>query len=632
MSIMTGKEWAAHSAIGARHFARLLVLAVALIQGCETIRVEPELEPATASTAEKAELAGEYVLAAREYERLAKSAVSPQKQNYEMHMVTNLIKAGQIPTARENIKAIDVRGLDPSFRARKHILEAQIALAEGFHERAIRLLDSALRVRHLNPTLLAEVYRVRARAELALENPIGAVKNLIEREQYMVGKEAIAENQLQLWKVLDSLTRTRLVSELNHTREPMLSGWIELAIASIENAGSTNRMVNAVAQWKQRFPQHPANESLLSSLASTSPGLIGRIDRIALLLPLSSTHAVAAQAVHDGFMAMNAANTDPDKPKIMIYDIGADPERGPDFYAKAVNDGAQMVVGPLGRQAVDAVIRSDSLVVPTLLLNHTDEGSGFKHLFQFGLPPEQEARQAAERAYLDGHRQAVALYPNTSWGERMMHAFSAHWQRLGGIVLSSQTFTEGESDYSEPIKRLLNINESEARKASLENKLGQKLKFEARPRQDVDLIFLVADARHGRLLKPQLNYYHAARLPVYSTSHIFTGKSDPIHDVDLDGVRFGDMPWMLVDDGKILKLRETLQQNWPHAHSDLDRLYALGIDSYAIIPHLNRIRLEDAGRFSGVTSGLSLDRDGRLHRQLVWAKFRKGVPRLLDRF
>jgi len=626
---MTGKEMVAHST---HRLAGLLFVAVVLLQGCETVRMAPELGPVTTSSAEKAESAGEYVLAAREYERLAESADRPGRQNYEMRAVANLIKAGQIPTARQKIAAIDVTGLDPSFRARQHILEAQIALAEGSHERAIRLLNQAQRVRHLNPSSLAEIYRVRAQAELVLDNPIGAVKNLIGREQYMVDKEAIAENQLQLWKVLDSLTRSRLMSELNNTREPVLSGWIELAIASIENVGNSTRMANAVSRWKQRYPQHPASESLLSRLSSTTPGLIGRIDRIALLLPLNSNYTVAAQAVRDGFMAMDAANADPDKPKIAIYDIGADPNQAPDFYAKAVTNGAQLIVGPLGREAVDAVIRSGNLEIPTLLLSHTDEGSGFKHLFQFGLPPEQEARQAAERAYLDGHRQAVTLYPNTSWGERMFQAFSAYWQRLGGIVLSSQAYAEDESDYSEAIKRLLNITESEARKDMLENKLGQKLKFDARPRQDIDLIFLIADARHGRLLKPQLNYYHAARLPVYSTSHIYTGKNDPIRDTDLDGVRFADMPWMLVDDGKILQLRQAMQQDWPHAHTDLDRLYALGIDSYAIIPHLNRISSEDAARFSGVTSGLSLDREGRLHRQLLWAKFRKGVPRLVDRF
>ena len=613
--------------------ALCLLLTAILLQGCETVRVAPRvLEPPSAKTAEKAEGAGEYVLAAREYERLAETAGRPQKQHYLLNAVNALIKAGQIPTARRKIETINVRRLDPTFLARKRILQAQIALAEGSHERAITLLTRARRVRNLNPSLLAEIHRVRAQAELALNNPIGAVKNLISREQYIVDKEAITENQLQLWEILDSQTRTTLTRELRQTRDPVLSGWIKLAIASIENAGRPNRFANAVARWKKSYPNHPAAASLLAILTSDTPGLIGRIDRIALLLPLTSNYALAAQAVRDGFMAMDAANTDPDKPKIITYDIGGDTAQAADYYAKAVDEGADMIVGPLGREAVDAIIRDADLDKPTLLLSHTDGYAGAKQLFQFGLPPEQEARQAAERAYLDGHRQAAILYPESAWGERMINAFTAYWQRLGGIVLTSQSYIESESDFSEPIKHLLNVTESEERKTLLEKKLGKKLKFEPRPRQDIDFIFLAADARRGRLIKPQLNYHHAARVPVYATSHIFTGKNDPIRDRDLDGVRFGDMPWMLISEGQIPELRQSLQGSWPHAYSDLDRLYALGMDSYAIIPHLNRISTEYAARFNGVTSGLSLDREGRLHRQLLWASFRKGIPRLLDSF
>jgi outer membrane PBP1 activator LpoA protein len=338
--------------------------------------------------------------------------------------------------------------------------------------------------------------------------------------------------------------------------------------------------------------------------------------------------------VRDGFLAMDAANTDPDKPKITVYDTGPDPAKTPEVYEQAVNDGAQFVVGPLGREAAEAVMRQASIRAPTLLLNYTDEepGSMSKYLFQFGLSPEQEARQAAERAWLDGHRQAAVLYPKTPWGERMMTAWSSHWQRLGGVVVANQAYNDTDVDFSEPIKSLLNITQSEARKEAIEKTVGQKLRFETRARQDIDFIFLAADAKHGRLIKPQLNFFHAARVPVYSTSHIFTGAGDAMRDIDLDGIQFGDMPWMLVGDGKIQELRQTLQRDWPHVHTDLDRLYALGVDSYAILPHLGRIGMESGARFSGVTSGLSVDQHGRLQRQLLWARFNRGVPRLTDTF
>lgn len=603
-----------------------LALLALLFAGCETVP-KPAVPPVSAAAAEQAEQQGEFVLAAREYERLARTVKAPHKQHFQLRAVEALIRGGQTQEARQKLRQVNVAGLEAIYGAHKRVLEARLLSLEGAHERALRLLDETARLQALDPALLAEVERARTQAELALGNPIGAVRSLIRREQYIADRKAVAENQQQLWKILEAQPRTKLAAELDLARDPVLAGWIELTLAAIENAYSTERLADAVGRWKKEHPAHPAGEALLATLTA---GLVtARLDRIALLLPLTSNYGLAAQAVRDGFLAVDAAGANPDKPVVRVYDIGADPARAPEFYAQAVRDGAHAVVGPLGREAADQIIRRADIRVPTLLLSHSDETAAGRPLYQFGLPPEQEARQAAERAWLDGHRRAAVLYPEGPWGERMLSAFTARWQRLGGTLLASQVYEENQSDHSEAIKKLLNIHLSEARRELLEKRLAAKIQFESRARQDVDLIFLAADAKRGRLLKPQLNFYHASHVPVYATSHIYSGRSDPVHDVDLDGVLFADMPWMLVTEGRVQELRQSLQRDWPHAGSDLDRLYALGMDSYAILPHLSRIAGDGAAHFDGVTSVLSLDADGRLQRQLLWARFSKGVPRVL---
>jgi outer membrane PBP1 activator LpoA protein len=514
------------------------------------------------------------------------------------------------------------------------MLEAQLAVIEGKPEDAQRLLAQAEKTPNLNPELSAEIHRVRAQTELALERPMNAVKSLIAREKFIAARDEVTRNQQELWQVLDTLSRTQLEQELKAARDPVLAGWLALAMAALENAGSRTALANAVDAWRRAHVGHPASEDFLKTLARPGPGHIGRIDRVALLLPLTSDYAQAAAAVRDGFLAMHAADRNPDKPKISVFDTGADPAQAVAAYKQAAADGVQIVVGPLGLEAVDQVAKKTDLNVPTLLLSHTSDELDLagKAVFQFGLPPEQEATQAAERAWLDGHRQAAVLYPASAWGRRMQAAFVNAWQRLGGIVVSSQEYLPDQSDYSDPVKRLLNITQSEARKDRLEATIKMKLKFESRPREDVDFVFLAADAKHARLIKPQLSYHRASRVPVYASSHVFTGRGDPNLDTDLDGIQFGDMPWMLVGDGRVAELRKLLQPNWPYAHTGLDRLYALGVDAYAILSHLDRLGSENAVRFSGVTSGLTLGRSGRLQRQLLWAQFRKGVPALTDTF
>jgi len=613
----------------------LILAGFLMLQGCQTRPpLRPEVPPLAATAAEQAEQAGEYVIAAREYNRLAKLANPPQRQDFQLKAVDALIKAAQVREARDKIQSIDTTGLDPSFFARKLILEARIASLEGLPERAITLLGKAAQTRNLDPSLLGEIFQTRAQADISLNRPIDAVNDLIAREKYIVNPGEITANQQQIWHILQTLSRADLTRTLDSTHDPVLAGWLQLAITVIDNAGNPNQLAIAVDNWHKTHPNHPATDIFLKTVASPLPGIIGRVDRIALLLPLTSEFAAQASAVRDGFMAMDAANTNSDKPTIKIYDTGADPTQITNFYDAAVTNGAQMVVGPLGLDAVEQLVKANDLKVPTLLLSQTSEEiDPSKHVFQFGLPPEQEATQAAERAYLDGHRRAAILYPNTALGQRMADGFSTTWQRLGGIVLTSVAYQPGLGDYSEPVKQLLNITQSDMRKDRLAALLKIKLNFDPRPREDIDMIFLAAGAQNGRLIKPQINYYRVKEIPVYATSHIFTGKEDPVRDTDLDGIMFGDMPWMLVGNGNVQSLRDKLQHgDWPYAHTPLDRLYALGVDAYAIIPQLNRLSTESGVRFDGVTSGLSLGPDGRLHRQLLWAQFHKGVPELLDTF
>ena len=266
---------------------------------------QPEI-PVTPEAASQAEQAGEYVLAAHEYERLAKLASAPEKQDYQLKGVDALIKAAQVGEARQKIALINIANLDLPYLARKRILEAQIIALEGKPEKSLPLLAQAEATRNLNPVLLAEIYRVRAQVELTLERPWSAVKSLITREKYIVVAGDIVLNQQQLWHVLESRNRTQLKAQRDASQDSVLNGWLDLAITVLDNSYGGNRLGIAVEQWKKTHLLHPASAPFLQTLARPIPSVIGRVDRIALLLPLTSEYAQAAGAVRDGFMAMDA--------------------------------------------------------------------------------------------------------------------------------------------------------------------------------------------------------------------------------------------------------------------------------------------------------------------------------------
>ena len=185
----------------------VLTVGVLILAGCETTPRAPGKKPASAEEATRAITSGEFVRAAHVFERLAQDAVPPQKQHYQLRAIELYLKAAQINEAHKKIAVINVSNLDPSFKARKRVLQGQLAASEGNYARAVILLNAAKRTPNLGPELLADIHWIRAQARISLAQPYRAAADLIARERYLVGIEAVHENQLQLWKILTSLQR-----------------------------------------------------------------------------------------------------------------------------------------------------------------------------------------------------------------------------------------------------------------------------------------------------------------------------------------------------------------------------------------------------------------------------------------
>ena len=99
-----------------------------------------------------------------------------------------------------------------------------------------------------------------------------------------------------------------------------------------------------------------------------------------------------------------------------------------------------MVIGPLDKESVAQLNRAMELEVPVLALNQVpSEGLPSPDLYQFGLSPEDEAIQVADRAWTDGFSIAVALTPAGDWGDRIASAFRERWEELGGVLAEQQS-------------------------------------------------------------------------------------------------------------------------------------------------------------------------------------------------
>ncbi len=470
--------------------------------------------------------------------------------------------------------------------------------------------------------------RVMGAAALVLNDLTAAADAWVSAHRFPYPADQSEAILQSTWRAVSRLSEFELGSRLS-TADELAQGWYSLAHIASRSLFDNAQFVQESETWTLQHQGHPAM-ALIEELVERSEMVSVRPRQIALFLPFDDTLGIAAKAVRDGFItAWFADSRIESRPKLKIYSSAAGDIAV--AYGNAVAQGAEFVVGPLRKGLVQALRNKADLSVGLLALNVIDPsspaGGSPPGLFQFGLTPENEARQVAQRARIRGQR-ALIIAPDSAWGKRLMAAYADTWEQIGGVVLAKVFYTDEAESYPDAVKRALNIDLSEARATGLRRKLNVPVEAEPRRRADVDVVLLAGFPDNARQILPQLRYFRAENVPVFATSHVYAGGTDAERDGDLNGLVFGDMPWLFgAADVDAFNL---VRRNWPVEASNYARLYGLGVDAYRIIPYLAKMRYQQNMRIPGVTGELWMDYDGIVHRQMTWLKFVDGFPTFID--
>lgn len=606
----------------------LCLAATLLLAACgpQPSRPPPSPHAAAAADARALEEQGQYEAAVDAYLSAAEQAQPPARASLVLEAVRLLIQQQQLERAQQLLSALDPNTLSPEDRVRASLLMARVAFAQGDLDEALRLsrsVDAQAPADLYAQALLlqAEIYDQRG-------NYVEAARSRILLSPMLTDLEAQERNREGIWASVAQLSPAALEQLGSASPPDELRGWLELAAIVKRSGLDLGALEQQLQGWRAQYPQHPAAGMFLEELTSRLEQTRTRPGTVALILPLQGQLAAAGSAIRDGFMAAYYADRDKEQATqaVRVYDSSGAAGDIWSLYQQALNDGAQAIVGPLDKQLVSTLASAGELQVPVLALNTTEQehDSTATNLYQFGLPPEDEARQIAERAAAEGLDRAVALVPEGEWGTRIVNALQQRMQELGGTVLEYQSYDPSQTDFSAPIQQLLNLDRSEQRYQRLRQITRRDIQFEPRRRQDAQLVVIAAYPLQARLIAPQLRFFHAGDLPVYATSHVYTGVADADLNRDMDGVMFCDMPWELNPDGTAQRLHDQLQSQWPQAMQRFPRLFALGIDAYGVLPYLNWLREQPYERYAGVTGSLYLDERRRVHRVLQWARFVNG--------
>lgn len=419
-----------------------------------------------------------------------------------------------------------------------------------------------------------------------------------------------------------------------HARDARLAPWLDLAASARPHVLDDANLEKALLDWANRHPRAGYYPGEAREWIQAWRDVAEWPGHIVVLLPGAGPLTDAGAALRDGMLAQWLTIPREHRPVLEFLELPPAPEAAAGARFEAQARGADMIIGPLDRRQIDDLLAQPGAGIPMLLLNQPGEPDTIGHasglVYFLALPPEQEAEQAASHALTEGYQGAIVLEQDTEWGRRVGDAFSSHFEAGGGRVVERRRFDRAESDHSDLLESMLGFQRSAERASRLQTVLSRPVNYDPIMRADADFVFLAGRDRDIRLIKPQLSYVGAGRLPVYGTSRLYAGLLGAGRADDLDGVEFPIAPWFVsgLPQGETGSRAQARYANLDNPI--LSQLHALGRDALGLVPWLDYMADDPELYLPGMTGRLHLSDAARVERRMPWVRFQGNVLRLVQ--
>lgn len=597
-----------------------------LLAGCGTTPIKPA-NPADPQASHAARMFEQqrYEAAADLYLDLARRASNGARNLYLLLAADSLIHEDQLDKAESLLQQLDSTTLPREQQFRWALVQADLALKRQQADQALQLL--AILPRDTGDDEKKRFHAIRAAAHREQQDDIAYAMELISLDKLLPSDEQRLQVQTDILSVLTRRDPQSLKEQIPDP-DSVTRGWLEFSGLLRDFPNAPEEIIAPYREWQDLFPGHPALPELLTNyyVRQQQQAPI-EIDKVAVLLPLKGPYAVPARAIRDGLMSAWYNDISENRPQLKFYDSSNSDQIWP-LLNQVADEGANIVIGPLSKQAVVQLARAGGLPLPVLALNQVSTDSiPPQNLYQYSLSPEDEAQQVAVWAAYQGYRQPAMLYPSSSLGKRMATAFMETWRQLGGGSLRSQTYDSASKDFSTPVAQLVMSAQRKAQLGRMKKAKAKNSPYSLPPR-GMDFVFAIGNKGQIRQIRPMLQFHFAEDLPVLSTSRAWDGQLSTDERFDLTGIMLPEMPWILDSESGNPLSRKNLQDYLARGERKYLRLLPMGIDAYQILPHLRRLEMIGQKPFQGGTGLLYLDNHRHLLRRMTWVSLQV-PPRVL---
>lgn len=257
---------------------------------------------------------------------------------------------------------------------------------------------------------------------------------------------------------------------------------------------------------------------------------------IGVVLPLSGPQANVGQRTLKGLqLGLGIYGQDRSEFRLAVQDSEGNPDIAKRAVEKlVVDDHVMAIVGDLtGRSAQAVASKCEELGVPNVTLSQksglTDLGP---FVFRSALTGEMQIQKLVQAAMEDfGYKRFAILHPNDSYGTEYANIFWDEVLSRGGEIVGVQSYQSGETDFNEPVKRLVGTYFVEDRlpeyKLRVRDWAKKQKSVSARNRPPADLLppvvqfdalFIPDDVKALGQIAPTLAYNDISKMPLLGTN------------------------------------------------------------------------------------------------------------------
>ena len=332
-----------------------------------------------------------------------------------------------------------------------------------------------------------------------------------------------------------------------------------------------------------------------------------------------ATQPVTAPAAQPQPVVATAANP---SAELKIYDTTSQPIS--QLLAQAQQDGATLVVGPLLKENVEEVIKSNT-PLNVLALNQPEKVESRANLCYFALSPEDEARDAARHIHQQGKQTPLLLVPRGALGDRVVSAFADEWLKLGGASVLQQRFGStaelragvngggGIALSGTPVSTLPSAQNSI---------LGSADEMPVSSGGSVDAAYILATPEQIAYIKPMIAMRNGSQsnVTLYASSRSAQGTAGPDFRLEMEGLQYSEIPMLAGSNPSLMQQALSAVRN----DYTLARLYAMGADAWSLANHFTQMRQTPGFELNGNTGDLTANQDCVINRKLSWLKYQQG--------